>query len=147
MILFLLRYASVMLYMFDLLVATTGQPSQPDRNNKLHENWLLTSWILMLAWAIRLSHWTQSQSCEILYETCPSIFVKHPKISLPCDIVNCFIYDRNGTFKDCSLDIRCGIWLIFEICPIAGKGKGSPAANEKSVDVSTLEQSRNTFLT
>ena len=33
-------------YIFDLLVATTGLLSQPDRNNELHENWLLTSWIL-----------------------------------------------------------------------------------------------------
>ncbi len=55
----------------------------------------------------------------------PFIFVKHPKISLRRDIVNCYetiemVVLRERAFKECSLDSWRGICLINDICPRIG---------------------------
>jgi len=100
--------------------------------------WLVS----MLAWAMRLSHWIQSHSYKILYETCldnrkiaciikKSSHSSHSsssstfQISLRRGILNYYemremVVLCERTFKECSLDSWRGIWLIIDICPRIG---------------------------
>ena len=75
--LFLLLYASVVLTPIHLRSLgsyhrpTISNQSQQRVPRKLVAYCLSYIWrVSMLAWAIRLSHWMQSHSYEILYETC-----------------------------------------------------------------------------
>ena len=48
--------------------------------------------VAMLAWAIWLSHWMQSHSCEILYETCLDGITFPAIYSIAFHIATCFVF-------------------------------------------------------